>query len=163
MVQPDPQPHVVMPASSKCGNLPGCPRQPSARQRAFPGKSCFLQVKDGIAPSLSPARRRKCCRETDEVIYYQVGKRETKEAPAACQMFYQSSESEEGSLLLPPVLSHPASPEKNQTRDWLMDPWTSPLKTSLRMGWEHFQQPQETLLLGYKNLQGSCTWVSAEP
>ena len=102
MVQPDPQPHVVMPASSKCGNLPGCPRQPSARQRAFPGKSCFLQVKDGIVPSLSPARRRKCCRETDEVIYYQVGKRETKEAPAACQMFYQSSESEEGSLLLPP-------------------------------------------------------------
>ena len=110
-----PQPHVVMPASSECGNLPGCPRQPSATQRAFPGKSCFLQVKDGIAPSLSPAQRRKCCRETDEAIYYQVGKRETKEAPAACQMFYQSSESEEGELTSS-SLSSPIQPLQRRIR-----------------------------------------------
>ena len=68
-----------------------------------------------------------------------------------------------GAYFFLPVLSHPASPEENQTRDWLADPWTSPLKTSLRMGWEHFRQPQETLLLGYKNLQGSCAWVRAVP
>lgn len=54
------------------------PRVPPAgysAQCTLSGKSCLLQVKDGVAPSLSPARRRECCRETDEVIHYQVGKR----------------------------------------------------------------------------------------
>lgn len=54
-------------------------------------------------------------------------KERDQEAPAACQMFYQSSESRgRGSLLLPPC-PLPIQPlQKNETRDWLTDPWTVP-------------------------------------